>query len=280
MRLLIIVATPDPDVERVILQRREGLVPAPARDQVSRFLHGARLSISCFLGQPSSTHESFVSHLKNLLTSEVQGVVIAIDRSISHLVGALQNVCFVFRYDSEKEIKSPANFFGAKFAAILANYVNFARRFDNAKDRKLLTLPLRNFDARELRDLRALCADPGGERRFAEDLDQQLKALRQRQKPKRYSDYEHVYIVDDQGKHFALGRERHARADTRQPPHNDICALGKDFRFGRRFDADAHFNVSMGREDQRMTGMYFDCHGDARSGERRTHLNMFANDFF
>lgn len=53
------------------------------------------------------------------------------------------------------------------------------------------------------------------------------------------------------------------------------------FRFGRRIDAQRHYNVSETEgDDTHVTGDVANCHGVIRKAPTDTHLNMFCNDFY
>ena len=125
--------------------------------------------------------------------------------------------------------------------------------------------------------MRAVCRRSIDTEGFPRRLDTILAKFRDRQHPKRKSGYQDAYLVDDRAKHFRLGLEHHAHADT-GPPHTRLCRLSNGHRFGCGFKSEQHYNVSMERD--RMTGTYPDCHGVNQAGEARTHLNMFSNDFF
>lgn len=102
-------------------------------------------------------------------------------------------------------------------------------------------------------------------------------------RPRRQSNYPTKYCVDDRTKFFELGHEVHARIDTAHP-HGSLCVALNSFRFGIKLSEEHHYNVSTGEGDRTtISGAFTGCHGEdrvVREGERRTHLNMFSNDFF
>jgi len=126
--------------------------------------------------------------------------------------------------------------------------------------------------------MRALCRDMAS-RNFGREIDAFLRDMRQRQKPKKASDYPDVYYVDDDGKHFQLGPEHHAQAETAIPPHQTLCVIANRMRFGRKFDGTTHYNVSRDKNAS-MKGDYPDCHGVSRLHGKDSHINMFTNDYF
>ena len=117
----------------------------------------------------------------------------------------------------------------------------------------------------------------GGEGYF-ENVNVKIEQLKRRQQPKKASSRPKKYLVDDAGKYFEYGFERHARVETVIPPHLIQCGLNSEYRFGRRFDRERHFNVSLGR-DERLTFTFADCHGGAQPRSEVSHANIFPNDF-
>lgn len=279
MRLIILVVTPDLTLERLISQRKEALIPIDYRRDVNRLFGASNVGISCFRGDLRESH-CLTNHVRDILKSDVVGIMILVDQRIKEIVRELGHVCFIASYPETSEIKSPSNFFGALLGPLLRDFRALSNRFEDHKYRKMFTLPLRNFIAHELDNLQEVCRTSVCVQGYAERLDAALKALRCLQRPKRYEDSNQVYLVDRSGKCFQLGHERHARADTAIPPHNIICILSNEFRFGRRFDSGLHYNVTMERDGIRMEKNYANCHNELKSGESRTHLNMFPNDYF
>jgi hypothetical protein len=109
-------------------------------------------------------------------------------------------------------------------------------------------------------------------------LDLILERFRQRQRPKRGSTYRETYLVDNRLLHFNFGKERHSKADSSRPPHAANCVSNAAFRFGRRYETDRHFNVSL--DNAKIGGEFCDCHDVTVTVSPQTHLNMFPNDFF
>ncbi len=283
-RIVIIVATPDASLERIIVQRREQLIPDAIRRKTHNSIDGNRVTISCFLVKSHARAKDLIEFVDNLCDRNVSGIILAIDYRLVALVELLRSTFFVISYSQDGMINF-GNFFGSIITRALRDYRILSHKFDDTKFRKLFTLPLRNFKAPELNKLVQVCAASNSGKGFADRLDAALRALRERQKPKRYEDNpSHVYLVDDEGKHFQLGHERHARAETAIPPHNDLCRINNVFRFGHRFDSELHYNVSKDENSRQkslgMIGSYLNCHDSEIPGQGRTHLNMFPNDFF
>jgi hypothetical protein len=235
--------------------------------------------LSAYHVTDSSSTDDLCAHIKCLGLSSASGVVVLTDGSLPDLVERLGDVFCVNRFAPLAHGKNPANVLTSVLAKCLRTYRYFSKRFEDQKYHQILRLPLKNFNARETGDMRRACHEMMNRDNFGRELDQILHLMRQRQHPKKASSYRDIYLVDDNRKHFCLGHEVHARAETACPPHNLLCLLRNAFRFGRAFDGLKHFNVSYDGND-RMNGEYIDCHNLPRSGRGAAHLNMFTNDFF
>jgi hypothetical protein len=186
---------------------------------------------------------------------------------------------FTVLFDHTFEGKSIHNYLGMVLSKVVRAFAAYSVRFDDQKARKLLTLPLRNFRSSELRQLHSLFKNgviPGGN--FSNSLDEILKALRERQKPKVETNYRRTFVVDDLARYFEYGREIHAQLETGVPPHNYLCAVTGSYRFGKRYDSTRHFNVSL--QEERISGTFADCHDVRADRSPCSHINMFPNDFF
>lgn len=279
MPLLVLFVTANERVIDTVVERRTSLVPADMRANAFAKLGGEEVILSVYRVTDRSTTEELIAHVcaRDWLTAS--GVVLLTDDSLPGLVDRFGDVFSVNRFEAPAHGRDPANILTATLAKCLRTFRHYKVRFDDLKYQQVLRLPLRNFEAAEIADIRAICHDMMNRANFSRELDGVLRLFRLRQRPKKASSYRDVYLVDDDEKHFRLGPEVHARADTACPPHNSLCLLGNGFRFGRAFDGTRHFNVSRDAE-ARMAASYPDCHDIMRSGLNAKHLNMFTNDFF
>ena len=166
------------------------------------------------------------------------------------------------------------------FARMLRAFGTVLDKFRRGDDGKLLTLPLRNFKAQELAEIARLCREVHSSGNFSDDVEKQLAGLRARVRPRRKSSYKTKYMVDDLERLFAYGPETHARFATGEP-HKPSCEVAALFRFGVRLDESRHYNVSETEGDHtKIEGDFPDCHGEVHPVRGKTHLNMFANDYF
>ena len=279
MRLLVIVVTAHPGVIDTVTQRRTALVPADMRAKNFDKLGGEEVVISAYRVEAQSTIGHLLAHIEEFNCSAATGIILLTDGRLPAIVQSLGDIFSVNSFTVPAFGRNVANLLTATLSKALRSYRYFKTRFDDLKYQQILRLPLRNFNAPEVVDMRTTCRDMMSRENFGHELDAILARFRKRQRPKKASTYPTVYFVDEDDKHFTLGPETHGKADTTIPPHTYFCILGNTFRFGRRFDGTKHFNVSRDR-NQRMTGIYVDCHDVKRPGRDARHLNMFSNDFF
>lgn len=278
MPLLIVFVTADKTVIDEIVAKQSALVPSDLRANNFAALKGQEVIITKFRVNVRSTVDDLISDIEPR-TGDASAVIILTDGTLAGLVPRLGDVFSVNEFVAPTFGQHLGNVLSALIARSLRTFRHYFLRFDDQKYQRILRLPLRNFDAPEVAALRAACHDMINTDNFGRELDRLLARLRERQRPKKASKYPDLYLVDDKKKHFALGAEVHARAETACPPHDLICALGNQFRFGRAFDGTRHYNVSYDGET-RMAADYYDCHSQTRSGNNATHLNMFSNDYF
>jgi hypothetical protein len=269
----IVVITPDIAVSHAIRLAKNSLIPRDLR------IKYPNISMVSLLAEGSTNLQSLSSYF-TARAARVTGAIILCDNRLGPLVGPLGSSLFTVIIDHNFGGKNLHNYFGMILSKVIRAFATFAERFDNEKYRKLLILPLRNFHSHELKELHLLFrAGVRADGNFSNILDEILKRLRERQKPKVESSYSATYIVDDDHRYFEYGKEAHCRLETGCPPHGPLCAVTGVYRFGKRYDTDRHFNVSLEREQQ-ISGAFVDCHGVRAYRTPRSHLNMFPNDFF
>ncbi|HWN53450.1 MAG TPA: hypothetical protein VNO18_27145 [Xanthobacteraceae bacterium] len=270
MNTSIIVLTPDDNVSQTIGIRKTLLIPEDLRKRYPR------ISIRSYIVADSTTIDDLAIFFA-AQTSD--GVIVLCDNRLGRFVKDLATPLFTIIFDYDLGGKSLQNYFWMILSKVIKAFAAFAPRFDNEKLRKLLILPLRNFSADGLRQLHGLFKDGvTADGKFINELDKLLKALRQRQRPKNEANYSRTYIVDDNERYFEYGKEKHSQLETGVPPHNRLCAVAGIFRFGKRYDRQRHFNLSL--QGQRIQGTFYDCHGQSAERRPTTHINMFPNDFF
>jgi hypothetical protein len=206
--------------------------------------------------------------------------VLVVDKVWKHYVQDVMNAIFTVFFEAEIAGDNPHNFLSGIFARTLRTFGIVFAKFRRGDDGKLLALPLRNFRASELTEVARLCREVRLSSTFSEDVERELAGLRERVRPRRKSNYKTTYIVDELERFFAYGQEMHARFATGEP-HRPSCEVAALFRFGVRLDERRHYNVSETEGDRtKIEGDFPDCHGQVHVVRDKTHLNMFANDYF
>ncbi|MCY1548335.1 hypothetical protein D9M68_844390 [compost metagenome] len=172
------------------------------------------------------------------------------------------------------------NFLIGHFRLLIGNYGLLVELTSNATKHQAGSLPIRNFNAQELRAFIEVCRTRSLERTFQNEVIPHLNNLLQRRGPKRRSNYPHVYFKDDAERYFKYGHERHSRYET-GAPHTGTCLINGQFRLGWPLEQDRHFNVTVGDSDakEQMTCQLPNCHNELVHTRNKSHINMFSNDF-
>lgn len=279
MRLIVVFITADKTVLEAVAQRRASLVPREIRADSFNGIGKYQIVLSAFDATLQASSDDIVAHLQRSKFSDASGVILLIDDSIPNLIDNLGDQFCINRFAPPKCEKNVANILSSILAKCLRAFNYLQKRFNDLKYHQIFRLPLRNFNASEITEMRRACRYLINQDNYAREIDRILQKIRRRQRPKKASSYPGPYYVDDKGKHFQLGHELHAQADTKMPPHNCICIVANQFRFGCIFDGKKHYNVSRDG-DSSMAGSYLNCHEENQATKATRHLNMFTNDFF
>lgn len=234
---------------------------------------------SAYNPNSSATKENFEKFFLERV-KDADACIVTIDQPNSFFVEDISNACQTAKFDSTTVKGSTKNFFDKLISKHIKILGQTMARFENTKNAELLSLPLRNFQAKELERLRRIFSDLSSIEDFSRSIDEVMKPLRKRVRPRKQSSYKTTYVVDDQGNFFAFGKEKHARPETGLP-HSKACAINAIFRFGARIDDQRHYNVSATEQDRtRIAGEFLNCHGKPERVPETTHINMFSNDYF
>lgn len=275
MSLIIAFVTDASAVLETVTDKKAALLPNEIRAKGFADLGGIEPVVTAF---DTNRGKDIATLLDWLNWEDASGVVLLTDDSLPDLVELLGDQFNVHRFAPPAYGAKTANQLTATISKCLRAYKYLATRFADAKYQQIFRLPLRNFSAPDIDRMRALCRDMT-QRNYGREIDALLRDMRKRQLPKRASDYQDLYYVDDAGKHFQFGPEHHAQADTLMPPHEALCIIANRLRFGQWFDGTTHYNVSREKKAS-MVGIYPDCHGADTPHKKHTHINMFTNDFF
>lgn len=279
MKIFLGLLTPDRGLRRHFGSGQDKVV---AREALARRGFNGQipsLSLAAYSpdGQPSAdTCERFLLGQ----SKATQACLLLIDQEWEFLARDIRAAILGLVFDRSSVGKSTANFFHKTTSRLLRAYRAVEGTFVNAEDAQALALPRRNFDAPELREIVRLCREACHEEGFHNLLQEQLKLLRRRHRPRQRSSFKTKYWVDDRRRFFEFGPEHHARFATGEP-HRPSCVLNGYFRFGNRIDSTRHYNVSETEGDiTTIEGEFDDCHDATRFVKADTHINMFSNDYF
>lgn len=218
--------------------------------------------------------ESFLLERK-----ESQAIIILRDRHYGGFIDHLFNACFVIDLDLTAVVKGNyKNYFSKIISQGLKNFFQYKRSVSDGSNQQAILLPLENFKAEEIQELKTLFRTRTLDPSFANHLKRTILLLKGRRRPRRNCNYANIYFVDDDDKLFDYGKERHAQLETSNP-HSELCELTGNFRFGIKIDSTRHYNVTKEcKGHTNISGAFIDCHGDTHQITSRTHLNMFSND--
>src|SRR5262249_19051940 len=143
-----------------------------------------RLSIVSYLTNGKSSPCEFANYIMSI-SEETTGLMVLCDDRVAALARAFSVPIFTVVFDHKFEGMNLQNYFGTTISKVLRAFVVLSRRFDDEKNRKLLILPLRNFKANELSRLQSLFKEGARLGEISNSIDEILKQLRERQKPKK-----------------------------------------------------------------------------------------------
>ncbi|HBF30797.1 hypothetical protein [Rhizobium sp.] len=188
--------------------------------------------------------------------------------------------CFLTDLSFAYEAGTSENFLRATISDAVSEFVKFTSFFNDHKFEKIFLLPTNIFKLNAWRDLVKISKKEMTVENPVDKIQGCIKLIRNKMSPKRHGDSKDRthYFVDDNGFFFSYGHEKHARPETGNPPHHATCDLNSRFRFGRKYDHERHFNVSVERPKSPIKGEFTTCHGETYSFSSDTHLNIFPNN--
>lgn len=276
MRIHICLVSSDPGANDLVRSERLALIPKSLRDHQRMKEIGAEFSVTVY--DPKVVAKPLAEYL--LGDKKHQVIVLLLDTSLGDFANDVTCACFVADIEFTTHPKTNyKNYFAGKLSRLLKNLIIFLGIIGDGANEQVMLLPFRNFNARQLRDLRLVCRTETLSSEFANRVVSLVEALKNRRRPHRKSGYPDQHYVDDDEKLFQYGLERHAQLATGDP-HTSVCTLRGNFRFGRRIDTDRHYNVTKesGRGTQ-IAGEFADCHDEVHAIPPTSHLNIFSNDY-
>lgn len=210
----------------------------------------------------------------------VDGVVVLCEETLSYVLHNVRNAVFAGEIPAIGYIENVENYLIANFSTLLKNYGQLTDLVRDATRYHAASLPIRNFDAEELRSLVKVCHTRSLDKTFQNEIIPSFNRLLKLGGPKRRSSYPHKYFRDERGLYFRFGHEHHSRYET-EGTHNPACLINGRFRFGSGLDQERHFNVTISDSDaqKRISSDLPNCHDEVVHIKDRTLINMFSNDF-
>lgn len=279
MKLFVCLVTPDERLRAYFGKGKSAVIPPEVFKRGPLAKLGLKPSVLAWTPDDPAASGALEGFLLERARNH-HACLLLVDTAWDAHVAEIRDAAFIVPFDGASIAGSLQNFFFGFCARALRSFAQLLIKFANADDAQLLALPLRNFRAQELEEIARLCRDTPLSGTLSTDVDQRLFRLRRRVRPRQKSKYKTRYAVDDVPRFFKYGMERHARFATGSP-HRPSCEIAGLFRFGARLDELRHYNVSETEGDvTTVSGGFVDCHDREHTVEQRTHLNMFANDYF
>ena len=282
MKLTIVVVTPRKEAYDLV----EGKAKAIASSNVTKKGYLAErnptTSIVGFLFQDEKAEEQLTSRILSFSERSDAIILVADGKKTMEAVAPLREAlhCFQADFSFVHEEKTSENFLRAIISDAVSEFAKFTSFFNDHKYEKIFLLPTKIFRMEAWRKLVAISTKEISLDNSVDEIQGCIKSIRNKMSPKRLGDIRNrvQYFVDENDFFYAYGHERHARPETKTPPHSLTCGLNSRFRFGRRYDDERHFNVSVERPKSPIAGEFTTCHGQIDPHSSETHLNIFPNN--
>ena len=275
MRIDIIVLTRDEIMHEYIGLRKAASIPRESRQK--NFPSHAIVNVASFFYSnvdKTSEFHAYISRLRHASDFIIMLYEYELQKDLDRYFDCL----FTTSYETHSDMNTH-NYMSMMLSKTAKSFNIFYRYFSDQKFTKIMLLPLKNFEASELVRLRGLFRARITSATFPKELEDRLAELRRRQTPKKFSTYQTVYLRDDGDRYFSYGNERHSQVESQVPPHSLECGFNSCFRFGMKYDATRHFNVSQAKPRDKIAGQFWNCHGSLQTVPPQSHINMFPNDF-
>lgn len=257
-------------------KEKEALIPRSLR--AHERIKSIGLDFVTGIYDPGTARRSLEDYV--LDASKSAGAVgLLVDSALAQVATPVANACFITNVAFGPQTKNYKNLIVATLTKMVKHLATLTEAMSSAGNQQVLLLPLRNFIAPELNELRDLFRLHALSSDFPTRLPKLVARVNERKRPRRSSTYKNTYLVDDQSKLFDYGKEHHAQLETGEP-HSSLCVLSGNFRFGYRIPVDRHYNVTKEAGSlTKISGIFVNCHDAEIEVPERTHLNMFSNDF-
>jgi len=212
MKLIIVVATPDAALARTVGQKKVALIDSATQARASSF----GVTVSVLSAIPASV-DDLIRYLVDL-GADAGGIITILDSRLSAYGTTLSPFFIVVPLENMNESFNHQNLLRSAYNNGLKSFLVFFDHFSKLQYKKILLLPLSNFSSPKFGRLKAIFLGRISSKGFGDILDGAIASMRDLQRPKTSTSYQDVYLIDDRGRHYQLGREKHARAETGCPP--------------------------------------------------------------
>jgi hypothetical protein len=237
--------------------------------------------LSRFLrGLDATAFERFLAERSYIGGISVDGIVVLYEEPLFGLLRNIRNAIFGAQVPAIGYVENVQNFLIGRFQVLVANFGFMSRLMRSSNNYQAAALPIRNFNAPELRALVEICRTQALNGEFQNIVTPSMNRLMSLRGPKRRSKYAHIYFKDESRRYFKYGHERHSIYPT-GGDHELSCDISGRFRFGSALEAQRHYNVSMGDSDRKqyITCCLPNCHDSPVDTVSKENINMFSNDF-
>lgn len=273
MNLFIATATRNSFLRKEFLKLRNKIaIPENLSDQV----------VNLELGTPDVDRPATLEDYFHHNSQKSDALLVLIDRSCEHMFSFTHTALFTYKVDIPARVEKPERFLLHHLSRMINNFSAFNTISSRGENYLVTSLPAKNFDAQEWRDLIEKILNEVHSDTFIDESQALMGDIRNnRRKPRRKDPYGKMFFIDDDDKHFIYARDHHSHIETKAP-HRKACELNGTFRFGRKVgDPRRHFDVNRGAGgNPAIKGKFIDCHGEVKDVTKTSHLNMFMNDFF
>lgn len=207
------------------------------------------------------------------------GVVVLFSHDVEAHIAGIRDGIFASAFDENVFIENRDNFLVRSFGRLTKNLLVLMETMRDKTWMEAAVLPSHNFNSRVFRDFLRFCQDKAQEPDFANLVNSALAKVTKLRGPRRRSKFPAKYFRDDRDVCFQYGHEAHSMFET-GADHGPSCSIRGIFRFGVPLEQQRHFNVVSRDDGTPISGSYGNCHGAIVTFARRTHVNMFSNDFF
>ncbi len=281
MNVLVCLLSSQGNIIKTMNRERDRLIPKDLFKNKKGPDYPVSFKVAIF--DPSTATIDFEKFLLSVAKGK-DAVILLVERQYFHLIASVANAVFAATFDLQNDdVNNFKNFFGSYFSPLFRNLFAVKTLMQDANKKQAMMLPLRNFKAAELNEMARLSREESRSGRFVFNIEACVAGIIKRKVPRKDSNSKTKYFVDDNGIHFEYGHEEHAHFDTSKP-HVAACEFNGSFRFGNNIETRKHYNVSFGSGDRTgISGKFTNCHDAEQQvpeNPHKTHLNMFANDFF